>query len=239
MSFIEDEQFDEINVEFAKKILEKKENEYIINTKYEGSITSEEIDSKTKKLEKIITKIKQDISSNKSNVYLNDDNYKELCNLAISKGGFLSMKYRREIYKILLFFTDEQLSKENRADINLKNHIPPFEYFKNIWIDKETTKLYWKNEYVHQELHFTKDRAVIRADTIRSDINTFFPSTQYGHINSLLKKRLESALNILVNFNNCELNYFQGYHDIFVLFFYLYLDSPYTYISLKFPYFSQ
>jgi predicted transcriptional regulator len=85
MSFIEDEQFDEINVEFAKKILEKKENEYIINTKYEGSITSEEIDSKTKKLEKIITKIKQDISSNKSNVYLNDDNYKELCNLAISK----------------------------------------------------------------------------------------------------------------------------------------------------------
>ena len=232
MSFIEDEQFDEINVEFAKKILEKKENEYIINTKYEGSITSEEIDSKTKKLEKIITKIKQDISSNKSNVYLNDDNYKELCNLAISKGGFLNMKYRREIYKILLFFTDEQLSKENRADINLKNHIPPFEYFKNIWIDKETTKLYWKNEYVYQELHFTKDRAVIRADTIRSDINTFFPSTQYSHLNSLLKKRLESALNILVNFNNCELNYFQGYHDIFVLFFYLYLDSPYTYISL-------
>ena len=28
------------------------------------------------------------------------------------------------------------------------------------------------------------------------------------------------------------MQYFQGYHDIFILFFYLYLNSPYTYISL-------
>ena len=43
---------------------------------------------------------------------------------------------------------------------------------------------------------------------------------------------MEFALNVLVNFNKCELSYFQGYHDIFILFFYLYLDSPYTYISV-------
>ena len=91
-------------------------------------------------------------------------------------------------------------------------------------------ELYLKKEYINQELIYYKDRAVIKADTIRSDINAFFPSVKYPYINELLKKRLEFALNILVNFNKCELSYFQGYHDIFILFFYLYLDSPYTYI---------
>ena len=51
-------------------------------------------------------------------------------------------------------------------------------------------------------------------------------------MNSFLKQRFEDGLNILINFNNCEFNYFQGYHDLFILFYYLYLDSPYTYISL-------
>ena len=232
MSFIEDNFFDEKNIELAQKILEQKENDFIIKTKYEGNMTSEEIDSKTKKLTELISKIKLDIFSNKSKIYLSEENYKELINLAISKGGFLNMKFRREIYKILLFFNEDNLSEKNK-DKNLKNnYIPSCQYYKNIWIDKNTTNLYWKKEYINQEFIYSKDRAVIRADTIRSDINSFFPSIKYPYINSLLKNRLEYGLNTLINFNNCELNYFQGYHDIFILFFYLYLNSPYTYISL-------
>ena len=232
MSFIEDNFFDEKNIEFAQKILEQKENDFIIKTKYEGNMTSEEIDSKTKKLKELISKLKLDIFSNKSKIYLSEENYKELTNLAISKGGFLNMKFRREIYKVLLFFNEDNLSEKNK-DKNLKNnYIPSCQYYKNIWIDKNTTNLYWKKEYINQEFIYSKDRAVIRADTIRSDINSFFPSIKYPYINSLLKNRLEYGLNTLINFNNCELNYFQGYHDIFILFFYLYLNSPYTYISL-------
>jgi len=229
MSFIEENIFDEKNIEFAQKVLEKNENDFILNTKYEGKMTSEELDTKTKKLEEIIIKIKKDISSKN---YLSEENYKELINLAISKGGFLTMKFRREIYKILLFFNEEELSEKNELKNNQKNFIPFLQYFKNVWINKENNELYFKKEYINQEWLYYKDRAVIKADTARSDINAFFPSAKYPYLNELLKKRLEFALNVLVNFNKCELSYFQGYHDIFILFFYLYLDSPYTYISV-------
>ena len=233
MTLIEENSFDEKNIEFAQKLLEKKENDYIINTKYEGRMTSEEIDTKTKKIKEIISKIQQDIISNKSKNYLSEDNYKDLTNLAITKGGFLNMKFRRDIYKILLFYNEENLSEKNNKDKNdKKSYIPYLNFYKNIWINKKENNLYWKKEYINQEMHFTKDRSVIKADTARSDINYFFPSGKYPYINSLLKKRLEYGLNILINFNNCELQYFQGYHDIFILFFYLYLNSPYTYISL-------
>ena len=232
MSFIEDNSFDQKNIEFAQTFIEQKENEFIINTKYEGNLTSEEIDCKNKKLKEITSKIKQVILSNKSKTYLSEDNYKELTNLAVTKGGFLNMKFRREIYKILLFFNEENLSEKNVDEKTKNNSIPSYRYFKNIWIDKNTTNLYWTKEYINQEMKYSKDRSVIRADTIRSDINSFFPSMKYPYINSLLKSRLEYGLNTLINFNNCELKYFQGYHDIFMLFFYLYLNSPYTYISL-------
>jgi len=232
MSFIEDNSFDEKNIEFAQKFIEKKEKELFLNTKNEGKINSEEIDSKAKKLKDIISKIKQDILSNKSQIYLSEDNYKELTNLAISKGGFLSMKFRREIYKILLFYNEENFSKKTNDKKIKNNYFPSYKYFKNVWIDKNTNNLYWKKEYINQQMAYSKDRTVISADTIRSDINSFFPSMKYPYINSLLKKRFEYGLNTLINFNNCELNYFQGYHDIFMLFFCLYLNSPYTYISL-------
>ena len=228
MEFIEEKNMDAKYIEFAQKMLEKKENDFIINTKYEGKMTPKEIDEKTKKISEIINKINNNISSQKGGNYLPEEDYNTLRELAVSKGGFLNMKFRRKIYKILLFFNEEELKNSK----NNKNYIPSLKYYKNIWIDKNTTNLYWKNEYLNQELLFSKDRSVIRADTIRSDINSFFPSVEYPYINSLLKERLESGLNILINFNNRELNYFQGYHDVFILFYYLYLDSPYTYISL-------
>ena len=236
MNFIEETKINERYIELAKKILEKNENDYIINTKYEGKISPKEIEEKTKKINDLISKINNRLSSNKSKNYLSEEDYNSLRELAISKGGFLNMKFRREIYKILLFFNEDDLSntflsEEKNLNKN-KNYIPSLKYYKNIWINKNDANLYWKNEYINQELLYSKDRSVIRADTIRSDINYFFPSQKYPYMNSFLKQRLEDGLNILINFNKCELNYFQGYHDIFILFYYLYIDSPYTYISL-------
>ena len=232
MNFIEESKLNEQYIELAKKILEKNENDYIINTKYEGKLTGEEIEEKSKKIKDIISKINSNISSNKTKNYLSEEDYNTLRELAISKGGFLNMQFRREIYKILLFFNEDKLKDKNSSQKNNKNFEPSLKFFKNVWIDKKNTKLYWKNEYLDQELLYSKDRTVIRADTIRSDINYFFPSSKYPYMNSFLKAKLEAGLNILINFNNLELNYFQGYHDLFILFFYLYLDSPYTYISL-------
>ena len=233
MSFFEENKINKSYIELAQKILEKKENDFIINTKYEGKITAHEIDEKTIKIKELINKINKNISSNKSQIYLSEEDYNSLHELAISKGGFLNMKFRREIYKVLLYFNEEELSDNitNKNNQN-NNYIPSLKYFKNIWIDKKTTNLYWKNEFINQELLYSKDRSVIKADTIRSDINSFFPLNKYPYMNSFLKQRLESGLNILINFNNREFQYFQGYHDIFILFYYLYLDSPYTYISL-------
>jgi predicted transcriptional regulator len=232
MNFIEEKNIDARYIEFAQKMLEKKENDFIINSKYEGRMTPKEIDEKSKKIKEIINKINNNISSKKEGNYLQEEDYNTLRELAVSKGGFLNMNFRRKLYKILLFFNEEELSLEKPKNENNKNYIPSLKYYKNIWIDKNSTNLYWKNELINQEMLYSKDRSVIRADTIRSDINSFFPSVEYPYVNSLLKERLEAGLNILINFNNTELKYFQGYHDIFILFFYLYLDSPYTYISL-------
>ena len=236
MNFIEEKKIDEKYIDFAQKLLQKVENDYIINTKYEGKISPKEIEEKSKKINELILKINNNLSSKKPLDYLSEGDYNSFRELAISKGGFLNMKFRREIYKILLFFKEDDLSdtfltKDKNINKN-KNYIPSLKFYKNIWIDKKSTDLFWKNEYINQELLYSKDRAVIKADTIRCDINYFFPSNKYPYMNSFLKKRFEDGLNILINFNNSEFNYFQGYHDLFILFYYLYIDSPYTYISL-------
>jgi len=239
MNFIENNKLNEQYIEFAQKVLEKNDNDIFLELKNNEKMTAKEIEEKANKIEELITKMKK-TSSNKNSFFISEEDYNTLRELSISKGGFLKMKFRREIYKILLFFneddlTEEFLNEKNTKSIktnNNKNYIPSLKYYKNIWINKTTTNLYWKNEYINQELLYSKDRSVIKADTVRCDINSTFPSDKYPYINYLLKTKFEEGLNTLVNFNNCEFKYFQGYHDIFILFFYLYLDSPYTYISL-------
>ena len=239
MNFIEENKLDEQYIEFAQKVLEKNDNDIFLELKNNENLTANELEEKTYKIKEIIGKMKQN-SRNENQKFLSEEDYNTLRELAISKGGFLNLKFRREIYKFLLFFNEDDLSenflnqknsKINKTNNN-KNYIPSLKYYKNIWIDKSTTNLYWKNENINQELLYSKERSVIKADTVRCDINSTFPLDKYPYINSLLKRRFEAGLNTLVNFNNCEFKYFQGYHDIFILFFYLYLDSPYTYISL-------
>ena len=223
MSFLEDDPLNEKYIEYAMKSLEDRENQYIIDTKFDNQLTGKEIEEKSNEISSLISQInKKHKNKYKKEEYLSEDEYNIFHALAVSKGGFLNMKYRREIYKILLHFNEDE-------NITSKNDL---KYYKTIWINKKNNKLYWKNEPVYQDLIPVKERTVIKADAPRSDINSTFQSKQFPYINSFLKIRLEEALNILINFNNNEFNYFQGYHDMFVLFFYLYMDSPYTYISL-------
>jgi hypothetical protein len=101
-----------------------------------------------------------------------------------------------------------------------------------VWINKSTQKIYWSHDYLYQYLKPLKERQTIKVDVERCNINTYFPSNSYPHLNSFLKSKVESALNTIITFNKNEFKYYQGYNDIFMLFFYLYMDSPYTYISL-------
>ena len=264
-------------IEFALFSLEEKENEFILNPNNRKIYLSSETNEK-------INKIKQTIESSNKNItksYLSENDYNLFHDFAISKGGFLNIKFRKEIYKKLLYYSNSNANQNNipnnkakvnnKSNINNSNilininnqvnnsqifisnnnnnfsynsninnnayfigpyYIPLLRYFRNVWINKSSLKLYWTNNYLYQYMNSLKERQLIKVDIERSNINFYFPLHLYPTINSLLKRKAEFAINTILTFNKNEFKYYQGYHDIFMLFFYLYLDSSYTYISL-------
>ena len=264
-------------IEFALFSLEEKENEFILNPNNRKIYLSSETNEK-------INKIKQTIESSNKNItksYLSENDYNLFHDFAISKGGFLNMKFRKEIYKKLLYYSNSNANQNNipnnkakvnnKSNINNSNilinnnnqvnnsqifisnnnnnfsynsninnnayfigpyYIPLLRYFRNVWINKSSLKIYWTNNYLYQYMNSLKERQLIKVDIERSNINFYFPLHLYPTINSLLKRKAEFAINTILTFNKNEFKYYQGYHDIFMLFFYLYLDSSYTYISL-------
>ena len=273
-----DKGIDKKYIEYAQYFLEEKEKEYILDKNNEGKLTGLEINEKTNKIRQTIE------SSNKSTnkYFLSENDYNLFHDFAVSKGGFLNMKFRKDIYKKLLYYSSNPLNNKsnlkltlnvnnnnnnNNSQINLSNnkvlsnnsipnlnnnnnnnninnnangnslflgpyYIPQLRYFRNAWINKSTCKIYWTHDYLYQHLKHLKDRETIKVDIERCSINLFFPFNSYPYLNNLLKAKVEFALNTITNFNKNEFKYYQGYHDIFMLFFYLYIDSPYTYISL-------
>ena len=261
-------------IEYALFSLEEKENEFILNPNNRKIYLNSETNEK-------MNKIKQTIESSNKNIsksFLSENDYNLFHDFAISKGGFLNMKLRREIYKKLLYFSNSNngqnnipnnkfkannKSNQNNSNNNINHsnaqivsinnnnnnfnyntninnntyfigpyYIPLLKYFRNIWINKSTLRIYWTNNYLYQYMNPLKERQILKVDIERSNINFFFPIHLYPTINNLLKRKVEFALNTIITFNKNEFKYYQGYHDIFMLFFYLYLDSSYTYISL-------
>ena len=256
-------------IEYALFSLEEKENEYILNQNNQQIYLSSETNEK-------INKIKQTIESSGKNIsknFLSENDYILFHDFAISKGGFLYMRFRKEIYKKLLYYSNQNFNTNNIPNIKIKPlnkntqnnsnnnnnqlnnpptiinnnfnnninnntyfigpyYIPLLRYFRNAWINKSTLKIYWTNNYLYQYMNPLKERQIIKVDIERSNINVYFPMNLYPDINKLLKGKVEFAINTIITLNKNEFKYYQGYHDIFILFFYLYLDSPYTYISL-------
>ena len=256
-------------IEYALFSLEEKENEFILNPNNRKIYLTSETNDK-------INKIKQTIESSNKNIsksFLSENDYNLFHDFAISKGGFLNMKFRKEIYKKLLYYSNSNANQnniqnnkskinnkynQNNANNNQQNpssipinnnnlnynninnnayfiglsYIPLLRYFRNVWINKSTLRIFWTKNYLYQYMNPLKDRQIINVDIERSNINYYFPFHMYPTINSLLKRKAEFALNTIITLNKNEFKYYQGYHDIFMLFFYLYLDSSYTYISL-------
>ena len=260
-------------IEYAQYSLEEKEKEYILEMNNKGKLPGLEINEKSNKIKQLIESSNRNMNKN----FLSENDYKLFHDFALSNGGFLNMKYRKEIYKKLLYYSPTPLNNISniKLKININNpnninnnsqnntfpkisqnniiqnnnnnnnnysinnsfflgpfYMPQLRHFRNVWINRYTSKIYWTHTYLYQYLNTHKDKGTLKVDIERCNINIYFPSNSYPYLNNLLKKEVESALSTIISFKKNEFKYYQGYHDIFMLFFYLYMDSPYTYISL-------
>lgn len=94
------------------------------NSPYYKAITTT-----SKTIDEVIDNIKQ--SKEKVLTLAQFNTIKEL---AVNKGGFLSMENRRFLYKKILNVNEKKYNK----------------YYDTIWINKQNNKLYTKEEYLYQ-----------------------------------------------------------------------------------------
>ena len=203
-----------MNEEFFKVFLEQ-ENEYIKSFKARYKISEELYSSKQKEIDDLLSKIL--LYQKNEKIYLKNEDFKKLKELSTTLGGFLTMSNRQKIYKLLLCY--EPFNKD-------------LKYYNTIWINKENSTLYYKREPINLKFNSVPDRRVINADVERSNINRYFNRENQGNMNKKLKEEFEFALNTLITFNNNEISYYQGYHDIAFIFFVLFYDDQKTFISL-------
>ena len=203
-----------MNEEFFKIFLEQ-ENEYIKSFKARYKISEELYSSKQKEIDDLLSKIL--LYQKNEKIYLKNEDFKKLKELSTTLGGFLTMSNRQKIYKLLLCY--EPFNKD-------------LKYYNTIWINKENSTLYYKREPINLKFNSVPDRRVINADVERSNINRYFNRENQGNMNKKLKEEFEFALNTLITFNNNEISYYQGYHDIAFIFFVLFYDDQKTFISL-------
>ena len=57
MSFLEDDPLNEKYIEYAMKSLEDRENQYIIDTKFDNQLTGKEIEEKSNEISSLISQI--------------------------------------------------------------------------------------------------------------------------------------------------------------------------------------
>ena len=205
---------------FVKYTLNQQERIYINEKLYDNKYTVNEINEKIILIKNFIDNFQKERDKDKisKNYNLSQNDFKKLREFAISKGGFMTMEFRRELYKKILCYNENNISSKK--------------YFNTIWINKKKLSLYNRNEFLFQFLRSNKNRQVINVDIERSNINILFPSKSYPEINKKLKGDLEKCLNYLINFNKGEYNYYQGYHEILMIFFYLYPNNFYLYTLL-------
>ena len=75
-----------------------------MNTK--GKLPGLEINEKSNKIKQLIESSNKNMNKN----FLSENDYKSFHDFAISNGGFLNMKYRKEIYKKLLYYSPAPLN---------------------------------------------------------------------------------------------------------------------------------
>ena len=82
---------------------------------------------------KTIDEVIENIKQSKEKV-LTLEQFNKIKELAVNKGGFLSMENRRFLYKKILNVNENEYNK----------------YYDTIWINKSNNQLYTKEEYLYQ-----------------------------------------------------------------------------------------
>lgn len=204
---------------------------------------SKETEKKYYQLKKICVDI-----LNKKVITIND--FETIRNLAISKGGFLSLLFRKCIWKKILSVNFEKDEYELVFIDETKS--------TNIFTDPYQLEVFSVKKEKYKFLK-AEDYKIIDNDVKRSKIN-FFPmnsilSNDNSSISScssvnniskeevnseqyikdqllFLKKKLKSFINAMTTINNSSYKYYQGYHDIGLFFIFLFIDEFETAISV-------
>ena len=196
---------------FIKYYISKQENSYLKSNSYKKILPPNEYDLKQSELNDFIFYL-----NNKSEI--SEKKKKKIKEFSISNGGFLNMKTRRKLFKRIF-----------------KSHFFDKNSYDTIWINKTNLNINYKKENLYQKTKKltknNKNLRVISADVERSNINKYFSRTDFENIDKLLKKDLNNFLEQVTNFNNNEYFYYQGFHDIAIMFFYLYINNYYYYTN--------
>ena len=159
----------------------------------------------------------------KNTISLNDFDY--IHQLAVSKGGFLSLKLRTVLWQKIFGVNNITKDEYELVFIDEKKET-------NIFTDPYKIDVFYTKK---EKYRFFKaeDYKTIDNDVKRSKINSFPHSilSNDSSINDInekllfLKKKLKIFINTMTTLNNSIYKYYQGYHDIGLYFIFLYMDD--------------
>ena len=206
---------EELNIEnYFNEYLKTCDEQYLyfLKTKYK----IEEIEDKIKNLNKFINSIK-----NKNLISIKD--YEIIQEFSVSKGGFLSNENRKILYLKIYNIQEDKLNE--MLYVSPEKQIDRFHN-----IDRFKLNVFNKKKKDFNIKENPSDLKVILQDCNRSKI--YFILDKYDkngeNVENISKKIKEDLYNFILELdklNNNIYNYFQGYHDIGLYFYILFLKE--------------
>jgi len=208
---------EESNIEnYFNEYLKTCDEQYLYYLKNNKNNKIEEIEDKIKNLNKFINSIK-----NKNLISIED--YENIQKFSISKGGFLSNENRKILYLKIYNIQDDNLNE--MLYVSPEKKIDRF-YNK----DKFKLNIFNKKNKDSNKKENSNNLKVILQDCNRSKI--YFILDKYDkngeNVENYSKKIKEDLHNFILELdklNNNVYNYFQGYHDIGLYFYILYIKE--------------
>ena len=208
---------EESNIEnYFNEYLKICDEQYLYYLKNNKNNKIEEIEDKIKNLNKFINSIK-----NKNLISIED--YENIQKFSISKGGFLSNENRKILYLKIYNIQDDNLNE--MLYVSPEKKIDRF-YNK----DKFKLNIFNKKNKETNKKENSNNLKVILQDCNRSKI--YFILDKYDkngeNVENYSKKIKENLHNFILELdklNNNVYNYFQGYHDIGLYFYILYIKE--------------
>ena len=208
---------EDINIEnYFNEYLKTCDEQYLYYLKNNKNNKIEEIEDKIKNLNKFINSIK-----NKNLISIED--YENIQKFSISKGGFLSNENRKILYLKIYNIQDDNLNE--MLYVSPEKKIDRF-YNK----DKFKLNIFNKKNKDSNKKENSNNLKVILQDCNRSKI--YFILDKYDkngeNVENYSKKIKEDLHNFILELdklNNNVYNYFQGYHDIGLYFYILYIKE--------------